>query len=272
MKKKFRIIQKKITYILIKIINILIKRTNYNIIPSLDQFDEFNFEYSEDTRRLVLLNNKNRFNKITIDTSLFETELCEIGKKFNTNKSPYNLVGHRSGYTGVYYILFNKYKNKEFNFAEIGIEKNGSTKMWREYFTNASLYLFEKDENKIKKALNDGLKNTSYSSIDVGDREDIKSSFSKHNKKFDIIIDDSTHYFDHQINVIYTAKEFLSPGGILVIEDIFRLKKNHEEKKYYEKILDIKNEFSKIYFIETNHVNNFTANYKCEKLLVLIKS
>ena len=89
MKKIYRILQKKIAFYLVKIINIIIKRTNYDIVPSLDQFNEFNFEYSESSRRLVLSNNKNEFDKITIDTSQFKTELCKIGKKFDTNKSPY---------------------------------------------------------------------------------------------------------------------------------------------------------------------------------------
>ena len=71
-------------------------------------------------------------------------------KKFNTNKSPYNLVGHRSGYTGVYYILFNKYRIKNLILLRLVLKKMDLLKCGR-YFTNASLYLFEKDENKIKK-------------------------------------------------------------------------------------------------------------------------
>ncbi len=272
MKKIYRILQKKIAFYLVKIINIIIKRTNYDIVPSLDQFNEFNFEYSESSRRLVLSNNKNEFDKITIDTSQFKTELCKIGKKFDTNKSPYNINGHRSGYTGIYYLLFNKLKNKQFNFAEIGIEKNGSTKMWREFFTDATLYLFEKDETKIKNAINDNLSNSYYSTIDVSSKDSIKNAFSRYQKKFDIIIDDSTHDFNHQIDIIYATKDFLNPGGFLIIEDIFRFKKDHKEKNYYKEISNIKSEFSNIFFIETKHINNFTANWKCEKLLVLIKN
>ena len=78
---------------------------------------------------------------------------CESGKKYNTNKSSYNLVGHRSGYTGLYYLLFDKLKNKEINFAEIGIEKNASTKVWRDYFSKAKIHGFEYDKDKIKLAL-----------------------------------------------------------------------------------------------------------------------
>jgi hypothetical protein len=43
------------------------------------------------------------------------------------------------------------------------------------------------------------------------------------------------------------------------------------EKKYFNEISKIKDEFSKIFFIESVHTNNFTASWNCEKLLVLIK-
>ena len=271
MKKIFRIFQKKIIIYFVKFFNILLKKSNYNVVPLIDQLNEFKFNYPEDTRRLVLEAKKNSFDKILIDTTLLKTELCDLGKKFNTNKSPYNLSGHRSGYTGVYYLLFNSLKNKKFNLAEIGIEKNGSTKLWREYFKNASLYLFEKDKNKIKEALADKLENCYYNYIDVDSTDNITNSLNKCGKKFDIIIDDSTHLFRHQINIIQTTKEFLNSGGFLVIEDIFRLKENHSEKNYYSELSNIKNEFSEIFFIETKHANNFTASWKCEKLLILKK-
>ena len=69
-----------------------------------------------------------------IDTTLFRSHLCDIGRKFNTNKSPYNLIGHRSGYTGIYYLIFNNLRDKKFNFEKLILEKNGSSKLWREFF------------------------------------------------------------------------------------------------------------------------------------------
>ena len=99
----------------------------------------------------------------------------------------------------------------------------------------------------------------------------IIQQFNKVNKKFDIIIDDSTHEFDHQINIIKNTHKFIKSGGYLVIEDIYRFRKGHEESKYFEKLKNLRKIFSKIVFIETPHVNNFTANWKCEKILLLIK-
>ena len=271
MKKIYRTLLKKIQFYFIKLLNLIFHRSNYKIIPSIDELKNFNFDYSENNRRLVLRNDKDKFDKIIIDTTLFRSYLCDIGARFNTNKSPYNLNGHRSGYTGIYFLIFNNLRHKKFNFAEIGIEKNGSSKLWREFFSNADLHLFEKDTKKIEQAKKDQLNDTYYYEIDVSIQENIRSAFQKTGKNFDIIIDDSTHHFEHQINIINNVKDFLNPGGILVIEDIFKFRKDHMEKKYFNEIFKIKDEFSKIFFIESVHTNNFTASWNCEKLLVLIK-
>ena len=77
--------------------------------------------------------------------------------------------------------------------------------------------------------------------------------------------------FDHQINVILSTYKYLKPGGLIIVEDIYRFRKGYEETKYYEKIKHIKKSFTHIVFIETPHVNNFTASWKNEKILLLIK-
>ena len=90
------------------------------------------------------------------------------------------------------------------------------------------------------------------------------------NKKFDIIIDDSTHIFKDQINIIKEARNFLKKEGILIIEDIYKFRVNHKEEKYYDAIKPFQNKFEKIYFVEFYNLNNFTASWRCEKLLILI--
>ena len=77
--------------------------------------------------------------------------------------------------------------------------------------------------------------------------------------------------FNHQINIILSTYKFLKPGGILVIEDIYKFRKGYEEKKYHEKIKHILKFFSYVTFIDTSHINNFTASWKNEKILLLIK-
>ena len=272
MKKSFRILSKKITLIFFKFFSQILNIFDYKIIPSFVEAKSSNFKYSENSRRLIYQPSQNSFSKLIIDTSHYNSELCEIGAKYGTNKSALNSLGHRSGYTPYYDMLFRHLKDQKILFAEIGIELNASSKMWRKFFSNADLYLFEKDTKKIEQAKKDQLNDTYYYEIDVNLKENIRDAFQKTEKKFDVIIDDSTHLFDHQINIIQESSPFLKKGGILIIEDIFKKRKNHSEQNYYEKLQNIKKDFQKIYFVEFHNLSNYTASWKCEKILVLIKN
>jgi SAM-dependent methyltransferase len=271
MKKILRIITKFLSYIFIKIINRILKKTNYKILPALDNLKQFDFIYNVKTRRLVLENNKNEFEKIYIDTSFYNSELCNLGKKYSSNKSPMNLEGHRSGFSGLYSILFFQQKNKTIKLAEIGIEKNSSTQMWRKYFKNAEIHGFEFDQQKIKKAKKQKLKKTFYHRIDVTNPKIINESFKKTKIKYDIIIDDSTHIFEHQINVVNECFKYLRKDGILIIEDIYKNNKLYSEQNYYNILKKIKRYFREIIFIETLNMNNYTAGWKNEKILFFVK-
>ena len=272
-KKSFRIFSKFLLILFAKTIHPLFKIMGIKIIPPYNKVKNLDFVYSPETRRLVFdIKKKETFNKIVIDTSLNNTLLCELGKKYSTNKSSLNLKGHRSGFTGFYNLFFSRLKDKEINFAEIGIEKNSSIKMWREFFPLANIHAFEFDEEKIENAKKDNLKNTFYHKIDVRDKLSIVKSFKETNLKFDVIIDDSTHTFNDQINVVINCKEYLKNNGILVLEDIYRERRGYAEIDYYNSLKEIKHLFHEIVFIETRHINNYTAGWKNEKILFFIKN
>jgi hypothetical protein len=145
MKKLFRIISKFLIIILNKFITKILNIFRLKIVPQISEINILNFTYSNLTRRLVFNKEKEVFNRVIIDSTLANTNLCNLGKKYGTNKSPFNLKGHRIGYTTLYTLLFSQIKNKKINFAEIGIEKNSSIKIWREYFPHANIYAFEYD-------------------------------------------------------------------------------------------------------------------------------
>jgi len=268
MKKIYRLSLTIFKYIFIKLFNKFFFFKNVKVIPSLEDLNLFKIQYSNETRRYLFKNKNDRIGKIILDTSLINTELCLLGKKYKTNKSSLNSKGHRSGYSAFYSLIFSSLKEKKINFAEIGIEKNASTKMWRKYFNKANLYLFEFDKLKIQNAKKDNLKKTYYNFIDVSSSKIIKDSFKKTKLKFDVIIDDSTHNFNHQINIVKEVKNFLKPDGLLIIEDI---SKQIHEKEYETALKNILPEFKKVMFIETYHSNNFTSNYFMTKLLFIVK-
>ena len=271
-KKTYRIINKFLLIILTKIIAQPLKPLGLMIVPPYDKIKNFKYNFSTLSRRLIFYPKKEEsFNKIYIDTSLNYSFLCKIGSaKYPTAKSPY-AAWHRCGYTGLYNLLFSNLRDKKINFAEIGVETNDSIKMWREFFSQASIHGFEFYDEKIEKVKKDGLKNTFYHKIDVRNEEAIVNSFKKTNLKFDVIIDDSTHIFEDQIKIIKNCNQFLEQNGILIIEDIYKTRKGYSEANYYDALKSIKNIFNDIIFVETKHINNYSANYKFEKILILIK-
>tara|TARA_B100001250_G_scaffold365219_1_gene345784 strand:- start:1254 stop:2045 length:792 start_codon:yes stop_codon:yes gene_type:complete len=217
------------------------------------------------------IDKKDTFKKITIDTTYFYSDLCEISKNYKTDKSPYN-PKHRHSYTGIYHFLFHKIKNYNLNIAEIGCYKNEGMKMFREYFKNSNLYGYDIGQKYIDSAKKDDLKNTFYFLMDAGNNENIQNGLSKCPEKFDIIIDDSSHIFDHQIKIIRNSVFFLKDGAYLIIEDIFNNRKEHSEKNYFQSLSSVKKYFSEIYFIQSKHINNFSPLYDNDKILVLVRN
>ena len=271
-KKIYRIIIKFLLFSIISFISPFLKKLGFSLIPDLSKVNFFNFNYSINTRRLVFnTKNKKSFNKVYIDTSLSTTKLCVLGKKFPTSKSPIQLVGHRVGYTGVYSLLFSTLIDKTITLAEIGIQDNNSIKIWRNYFKKAKIYGFEFDDKKIKKAKKHKLNKTYIRKINVHNEKDITESFKKTKTRFDIIIDDSTHIFEDQIRIIKNCYKFLNKNGILIIEDIYKYRKKHSEENYFKNLRKFKKYFHEIVFIDCGHVNNFTAGWKNNKILLMTR-
>ncbi len=272
LKKIYRISIKFLYFSFFYFISPFIKIFKLQLYPDLSKINFFNFNYSNNTRRLVFdTKNKKSFNKVFIDTSLSTTKLCELGKKFPTTKSPIQLPGQRSGFTGVYSLLFSSLVNKKISLGEIGIEDNNSIKMWRNYFKKAKIYGFEFDDAKIKKAKRHKLNKTFIRKINVRSEKNIKESFKKTKTKFDIIIDDSTHIFEDQIRIVKNCYKFLNKNGILIIEDIYKYKKQYSEENYFKNLRKFKKYFNEIVFIDCGHVNNYTASWKNNKILLMTR-
>jgi glycosyltransferase involved in cell wall biosynthesis len=209
---------------------------------------------------------------VTIDTTGTVSNLCEIAMQFNSDKCPYSketTSGHRHPYTPVYDTLFSSLRTQSINIAEIGIEKNDSINIWRKYFPNADIYGFEYNEQYLQEAINQNLSNVYYEKIDVTNPNNIRETFQTINKKYDILIDDSTHFFEDQIRVIQNSIEYLNEGGILVVEDIFR---NRSEEDYQRELQGILKYFSSATFMTTEHENKFSGDWNNDKLLVLVRN
>ena len=114
------------------------------------------------------------------------SELCEIGKKYDTDKSSQRInvtnTRHCHPYTLFYESLFRNNKNDNLKIAEIGVRYGNSLLMWREYFKNSQIYGFEYDINllqNLKKNVDNERIHLSH--IDLINGENIKTSFNKLN-------------------------------------------------------------------------------------------
>jgi hypothetical protein len=205
------------------------------------------------------------YNSITINSTNSRTELCELGVKYPTDKSPYNTDAtlHKHAYTSIYNLLFSNLRYKDIKLGELGILDNNSMLSFRDFFPNAKLYGFEWFDNRLDKAINDKIDCT-YIKMNVKDVDSITDGLTKAGSNFDVLIEDSTHEFADQIKFINEAYKHLNPGGILIIEDIFL---NANEADYFNAINN--DYFSAATFIFANHNLKNSAGWNNDKLLVL---
>jgi len=201
------------------------------------------------------------------------SELCELGKKYDTDKSSQrtNVTNsrHCHPYTLFYDGLFRCKRNENLKIAELGILDGGSLLMWREYFQNAELYGFEYNINLINQFKQDfNNDRITLATIDVTKKDSIVKSFNDVNMQYDIIIEDTTHQFEDQIRAIENTYQYLKPGGIMIIEDIF---KSYNEKEYSKRLAPILEHFQDYYFIELDHVNRNSTGWDNDKLFILVK-
>ena len=114
-----------------------------------------------------------KINSIMINSTNSITDLCKLGVKYPTDKSPYvinntpNGSGHRHPYTSVYNILFSTLRYKKIKLSEIGILDNMSMTCWREYFTNADLFGFDYKQEYIDLSRKSNLDETIYDYINI---------------------------------------------------------------------------------------------------------
>jgi hypothetical protein len=216
-----------------------------------------------------------RLNRLVIDSTGVVSDMCWFTTEFGTDKSPYfykdDPNSHRHAYSAVYDLIFANLRFQPIIFGELGILDNSSMHAWRSYFPNATLYGFEYFAERIDAARTHALPRTHYVPADIGDTRLFFEAVNSTEQTFDVLIDDSTHLFEHQINFINVAVDFVKPGGMVIVEDIFR---DWPEQRFTDALRPILQYFSSGTFIETNHEQRYSEGtqepwYNNDKLLVL---
>ncbi len=136
--------------------------------------------------------------------------LDEIGLKYRTDKS-----SSHHNYLSFYESFMAPLRDAPITLLEIGVYQGASLKTWREYFTRAKIIgvdiqpnckQFESDRIKIELADQSNLEHLARLATTYG--------------PFDLIIEDGSHMWEHQITSLRSLFPFLRNGGHYVAEDL----------------------------------------------------
>lgn len=152
----------------------------------------------------------------------------QLGKLFNK----YGSDKDRNGYTHFYEPLFKNLRMKSISLLEIGIgtlipgapssmvgyhlegyAPGGSLRAWRDYFPTADVtgVDIQPDTQFSEERITTHLASSM-------NRQEVDAALKE--KNFDIIIDDGSHYDEHQVQTLKNLWHRLNPGGFYIIEDI----------------------------------------------------
>lgn len=214
----------------------------------------------------------NPIDTLVIDSTGARSLLCFLGGAAGADKSPYNRISHRHPYTAVYSMLFAPLKCRPVRFAEIGVAGGASAVLWDGYFTHpdAQIHMFDRDENFLRMAKERVGDRVSFALTDVLKEDVLKASFDAvKGDGFDVIIDDSTHALEDQIRIVKTLFPFLKPGGMIIVEDVFR---SIPVESFADPLADILEQCSAAYFVQCEHEARWSPGWDNDRLLVLTKA
>ena len=110
--------------------------------------------------------------------------------------------------------MFEPVKNSVNKFVEVGIDKGGSLELWRDYFTNATVYGLD-----INIEVDINHERIELKRLDQSSTEQLKE-FAQECSEIDVIIDDGSHRMRDQQITLATLFKSLKPGGIYILEDL----------------------------------------------------
>lgn len=137
---------------------------------------------------------------------------------FINNKGPG--IDKSLRYFDLYDRYFSKYRGKDVNLLEVGVQNGGSTKMWKYYFThninnvNVNIYGVDIDP-RCKDVEEDGIKIFIGSQTDRAFWKKLKNEIPK----IDILIDDGGHRMDQQIITLEEMYDHITDNGLYWCED-----------------------------------------------------
>lgn len=127
------------------------------------------------------------------------------------------------GYAKIYEKFFEENRFNNINFVEIGVYEGSSAKVWREYFTQADIFMLDIfDKEQLLKNVD-----VNFMKVDAGSETDLEKVLDAiesktQRREIDILVDDGSHFQHDQMKSLGFLYPFISKGGYYVIEDICR--------------------------------------------------
>lgn len=137
--------------------------------------------------------------------------LDAIGIRTGTDKSS---VHHNFLHLYEKHLLSSR--DSPITLLEIGIHKGGSIRMWREYFSAARIIGVDINPTCVALPNLVGIETHVVDQSNVFDLMDL----GRRCGPFDVIVDDGSHWWDHQIATLQVLFPMLNPGGIYILEDL----------------------------------------------------
>jgi cephalosporin hydroxylase len=171
-----------------------------------------------------------------------------------TNLSIENIHKNKTGkvsdkwasYLIFYDNLLEKYRTKNLNLLEIGVQNGGSLETWNSFFSNANILIgCDIDERCSGLQYDDPRVH-----IVVGDanQPNTVNKISAICNDFDIVIDDGSHQSTDILNSFLIYFNKVKPGGIYIVEDTHTLYQNlygggilneFSAYSFFKKIIDV---------------------------------
>jgi hypothetical protein len=136
--------------------------------------------------------------------------LDEIGLRHGTDKS-----SSHHNYLNFYESFMAPLRNAPLTLLEIGVYQGASLYTWREYFPNAKI--IGADINVTCKQFE-----TNNVKVELADQSNLEhlAQIVANYGPFDLIVEDGSHLWEHQITTLRTLFPFLRNGGYYVVEDL----------------------------------------------------
>ncbi|WP_270936754.1 class I SAM-dependent methyltransferase [Falsiroseomonas oryzae] len=136
--------------------------------------------------------------------------LDALGRLHGTDKA-----SHGHGYLEIYEPFFRPLRDAPIRLLEIGVDKGNSLRLWKAYFPLATV--IGADIVPEKAALAED--RIAIEIVDQSQPAQLEALARRHGP-FDIVVEDGSHIWGHQIVSLQALLPFVRPGGLYVVEDL----------------------------------------------------